>query len=389
MPTNFPNALDTNVNFPNITDIVNPTTTTTLVGNTDGFISVVSTDGYAPLNGLIVIGQEQITYAYTTTTQFQGCYRGFAGTPVTSHNVGSTVSAFVTAAAYTNLRDAILQIEQFIGANGEYIALTERSNAFEGSQQLSNGLLLNTEADTGLDQWTIAPTNDGVNAILNLIYVGNASNNYINIPGLRPHSFAFMKEITYAPTLVIDLSESPNWVVVLTGDVTSSSVINGQAGQTIITQIIQDSVGGHSFTFPSNFQSAPMLPKKPNTTNVLFWWFDGANAWPVGQTSAVVPTNTSFVMADSASGEYYSLEIVNGEFSIIYLGPTGTASIPNGLVDTATGIHYALVTNNGEFELMPQLSSYYAGPAITLVEVNSTSVYQLVVTNGSLYISLI
>jgi hypothetical protein len=283
----------------------------------------------------------------------------------------------------------ILQIEQFIGANGTNIALVDRANSFDGSQQLSNGLLLNTEADTGLDQWTIAPSNNGESAILNLIYVGNASNNYVNIPGLRPHSFAFMQEIAYDPILEFDLSVSPNWVVVLTGNVTSSSVINGEAGQTIITQIIQDSVGGHTFTFPSNFQSAPELPKKPNTTNVLFWWYDGANAWPVGQTSAIVPTNTSFVILDSANNEYYSLQIVNGEMSISYLGSTGVASYPNGLVDTATGVHYALLTNNGEFEIIPQSSSYYAAPAITLVEMNSTSVYQLVVTNGSLYINLI
>lgn len=287
MATLYPNALDSNITLPNVSDVAVPTKLSAPLNVTDSTISVQSTAGYTPLNGFIIIDSEQITYGSTTNTQFLNCTRGFNGSSVIAHNVSSSVLSYVTAQLYTNLRDSVLQIESLLGMNGQNVAIVQKTNSFQGSQTLSNGIILNTQANTGLDQWAISPTNDGVNAILNIIYQGNASKNFINLPSFSPtaHQIAYINNVTSSPNLTIDFTTSPNQVILLTGDVSSSTMTNAVAGQTFLIQITQDSVGGHLFVFPANFKQAPQLDKTPNTTIVLMYWFDGNYAWPVNQGS--------------------------------------------------------------------------------------------------------
>jgi hypothetical protein len=121
MATQYPFQLDSTTNIPNIVDLASPTTLSQSIGITDSTINVVSTSGYPINNGLIVIDKEQIFYTGSTPTSFTGCTRAANGTLNISHVAGVVVQSLVTASAYTNLRDAILQVESVLGVGGANI----------------------------------------------------------------------------------------------------------------------------------------------------------------------------------------------------------------------------------------------------------------------------
>lgn len=56
--------------------------------------------------------------------------------------------------------------------------------------------------------------------------------------------------------------------ITLTSNVASSALTNSNANQQLIFIICQDSVGGHTFAFPSNFRSVGTVSKGPNTCSV-------------------------------------------------------------------------------------------------------------------------
>jgi hypothetical protein len=181
MATNFPAALDTTLSLYNIADVYSPTTITTAVGVTDTTINVKSTVGYPLANGLIVIGTEQIRYSSSTITSFVGCVRALNGTVNVSHDVGTTVQSIVTGSAYTNLRDAALQIEAIFGVNGQNVPLLNAAaNVFTGTLQ-STSLNLAANNGFGLDQWSLSTSSDGTTATLTVGYTGSATNNLISI----------------------------------------------------------------------------------------------------------------------------------------------------------------------------------------------------------------
>lgn len=289
MSTNFPSKLDTTNTLPNIVDIVTPTILTEEVFPTDTVIYVKSTDFYPLRDGLIVIGNEQIVYSEVTENSFVDCSRGFNGTAVSNHNVGASVLSYVTAAAYRNLRDAILQIQELIGANGGNIAVTDKSNQFSGSTQIFNGLLLTTPTNDGIDSWSLVPTNDGQNAVLNFVYEGSAAKNTLNIP-TTTSNIAPPNIVSYSDSIVFDMSKSNSQVVTLTGNNVSSNIINATSGQFFTFKLYQDTVGNRVFVFPNNFKGVDgYIPSgTPNTGTVLLFWYDGTNAWMIGGQTGLI-----------------------------------------------------------------------------------------------------
>lgn len=74
----------------------------------------------------------------------------------------------------------------------------------------------------------------------------NAQNRIVSVP--------------YSATPVFDASLGTTFEIVLTGDVTSSTLINTSPGQRIIFNVRQDGLGGHSFAPPVNLPMSDIVP---------------------------------------------------------------------------------------------------------------------------------
>ena len=74
------------------------------ISDTATTINVVSTDGFYLANGYIIIDQEVIYYANTTTTSFTGCVRGKNNTKAASYNIGTTVKQYESQAPFFSLQ---------------------------------------------------------------------------------------------------------------------------------------------------------------------------------------------------------------------------------------------------------------------------------------------
>lgn len=283
--TNFPYELDTTLNLPNIAEISVPTSLSDFVTPVDTVITVESTANYPSANGLIIIDDEQIVYQSITETEFIDCIRGFGNTVITTHNAGTPVNSAVTPQAYTNLRDAVLQIQTFLGTSGENVAVLDNTNTFNSNIE-SNGILFSNITESTTDIWSISPTRNGDNAVLNISYSGDASSKVISVPTVVTGD---KNVVPFSLTPVFDISISQNQVFVMEGNNTSSSLLSVGVPQTTIFQLLQDSTGGWTFTFPPNFHGVNgyVPDPTPNTSTVLIFWFDGSDAFLIGGTTGL------------------------------------------------------------------------------------------------------
>lgn len=77
----------------------------------------------------------------------------------------------------------------------------------------------------------------------------------------------------------------PTFTITLTGNVTSSTVSNPVAGQTITFIITQDGTGSRTFTWPANFKGASTIAPDANNISVQSFVYDGANFRAIGAGS--------------------------------------------------------------------------------------------------------
>lgn len=73
--------------------------------------------------------------------------------------------------------------------------------------------------------------------------------------------------VAFNATPVFDLSLGSTQGIVLTGNVTSSTTINGTNGQVYTFVIVQDGTGGRSFVWPANFRSTGPIDSFDGTAN--------------------------------------------------------------------------------------------------------------------------
>jgi len=87
--------------------------------------------------------------------------------------------------------------------------------------------------------------------------------------------------VTFSSTPTFDASLGNTQKITLSGNVTSSTLTNALAGQTIQFLICQDGIGGRSFAWPSNVKGAMVIGSAANTCNAQAFIFDGTNAFAV------------------------------------------------------------------------------------------------------------
>lgn len=89
---------------------------------------------------------------------------------------------------------------------------------------------------------------------------------------------AFSATPTFTSTLGPSL-----FTITLTGNVTSSTlVVNAPAPVLLAFEIIQDSVGGRTFVWPTNVANGALPGLLPNSKTFQLFMFDGTNAYPLG-----------------------------------------------------------------------------------------------------------
>ena len=120
---NFPNSFDDDTTLyvavnnlrTRLSEGINDSVTTIPVLTTSGYPTI----GYISiLTGSDITRTEAISYTNTTDTSFTGATRGTSGTPAAEHNAGDNVDLTIVAEHHNELKDAILNLEHFVGVSG-------------------------------------------------------------------------------------------------------------------------------------------------------------------------------------------------------------------------------------------------------------------------------
>ena len=121
---NYPNSLDDDSSlFVAVNNL--RTTLTSDIDDSQLTIPVVTTAGF-PNSGFITIlsnpdditQAEAIRYEGVTPTTFSGTERGAGGTAAFSHGAGTSVDLTVVADHHNVLKDAVIELEKFVGVSG-------------------------------------------------------------------------------------------------------------------------------------------------------------------------------------------------------------------------------------------------------------------------------
>lgn len=81
--------------------------------------------------------------------------------------------------------------------------------------------------------------------------------------------------VPFNSTPIFDASAAQEFKIVLTGNVASSTFINGTSGPALIAfRIVQDSTGGRSFVWPANVRNPGVINPGPNSRSLQLFALD-------------------------------------------------------------------------------------------------------------------
>lgn len=90
--------------------------------------------------------------------------------------------------------------------------------------------------------------------------------------------------VTFSATPTFNAALGNSFKIILTGDVTSSTLSNALAGQLLVFVIVQDGTGNHAFAWPSNVLGGASIidvAAAANSVVVQMFHYDGSNAYAV------------------------------------------------------------------------------------------------------------
>jgi hypothetical protein len=164
-----------------------------------------------------------------------------------------------------------------------------------------------------------------------------------------------LSTIPFSATPTLDATQGNTLKIVLTGDVTSSSLVGAQAGQSFVILLCQDSIGGHTFAPPPNVRWNTVPMTDPNSCNAEAFIFDGTTAYNLASStyvlggtitgltasggSLVVNGGPTVSLAANANRFTFPLTFVSGQSYSVLVGTQpsqqtctvshGTGTIPN------------------------------------------------------------
>lgn len=88
--------------------------------------------------------------------------------------------------------------------------------------------------------------------------------------------------VAYSPTPTFDCSQANGFAIIMTGNITSFTVINATLGQYVTLDFKQDSAGGRTVNFPANVLNSGVVDGTPNMSSAqLFQVFPDGNLHPI------------------------------------------------------------------------------------------------------------
>ena len=110
---------------------------------------------------------------------------------------------------------------------------------------------------------------------------GAAVDKKITVDDLQENLLPDIQAGVFNATQTINASLGDIFQLTLTGNVTSSSITNALAGQSLSIALTQDGGGGHTFAWPSNVKlsGGSVTLSGANKRDVLIFYYDGTNWW--------------------------------------------------------------------------------------------------------------
>lgn len=109
--------------------------------------------------------------------------------------------------------------------------------------------------------------------------------------------------VTFSATPTFDASTANLFKITLTGNVTSSTLINAVAGEPLAFMVCQDAIGSRTFVPPTNMLNWVTVPTGANACVLETFYYDGANAQADGDTAGQVLAQDGTAAAASIAFE--------------------------------------------------------------------------------------
>jgi len=90
-----------------------------------------------------------------------------------------------------------------------------------------------------------------------------------------------LNTVTFSATPTFDASLGNTQKITLTANVSSSTLLNAGAGESLRFIVCQDATGGRTFTWPSNVKGGMIIGSTASKCSAQSFVFDGANAYAV------------------------------------------------------------------------------------------------------------
>ena len=273
--------------------------------------TVDNVPGDAFLNGTI----SGATIANPTITGGTDSGTAISNAVITASSIDSTAigSSVPSSGSFTSLAGALQAVTFsstpiFAAASYDYFTLTLSNNVTSSTitgattgQQLSWQICQNGIGQvvggitTGFTfAWPASyPNPPTISPILNACTIVNAfynGSNWVTIsttPQLLTGNF---DTIPYSATPVFPAGTYSNFSLTLTGAVSSSTITGGVVGQIVTIDICQNSTGGNSFLWPTNFLNAPPVSISASSCTGVAAVYNGTNWLTVSNSSATTTT---------------------------------------------------------------------------------------------------
>jgi hypothetical protein len=114
--------------------------------------------------------------------------------------------------------------------------------------------------------------------------------------------FSSLAIVPFSATPVFNAAQSPAMKLVLTSDVTSSTLANASAGEPLFLIVCQDANGGHNFSAPSNVQWSVATTQAGNSCSAQSFVFDGTTAFNLISPTSGSGSASTFTISGTVQG---------------------------------------------------------------------------------------